>query len=376
MSTKPKQSQGNPAKIKVSRVKRTQKKSGISKRREKRDDTSSEEEQQQSSVSEDEPSDNDEMSDDETLLGKRHWDRSKKRMDPEELKKTCQSLLDANKGILRSIIYADPCMRYIDDESNRAGSASSHYNTMSLSDLKKLPVNEISAKNSVCLLWSFGPLLEQSMDLLRAWGFQYLTMFEVWVKTTNGRVCGPRQGYYTKQTCEYLLLGKKPGGTPHKLTKNGSKHYNVHLEDSTEHSRKPETFRKIIDDVFWNVPKIELFARISTDPNWDYWGNETKKFNGSTEDTSEELITQIRAMQLETVEKISKSKLKKGHLIDPKNRYGADINNQTTIRCFFKPVKKEEEEEEDREPILIEKEEEEEDDNVVENPAKINKQED
>lgn len=42
-----------------------------------------------------------------------------------------------------------------------------------------------------------------------------------------------------------------------------------------KHSQKPETFHEIIETMFPNVPKLEMFAR-SERAGWDAWGNESE----------------------------------------------------------------------------------------------------
>jgi N6-adenosine-specific RNA methylase IME4 len=43
--------------------------------------------------------------------------------------------------------------------------------------------------------------------------------------------------------------------------------------ERAEHSAKPEEFRKIIDGMYPNGPRVELFARKNTD-GWVAWGNQ------------------------------------------------------------------------------------------------------
>lgn len=45
-----------------------------------------------------------------------------------------------------------------------------------------------------------------------------------------------------------------------------------------EHSRKPEYVQDMIELMYPNTKKIELFARRSRE-GWDVWGNETTKFD-------------------------------------------------------------------------------------------------
>lgn len=42
-----------------------------------------------------------------------------------------------------------------------------------------------------------------------------------------------------------------------------------------EHSKKPDEIRDRIVELFGDLPRIELFARVKI-PNWDCWGNEVE----------------------------------------------------------------------------------------------------
>ena len=76
-------------------------------------------------------------------------------------------------------------------------------------------------------------------------------------------------------------------GTKGKIKKLKSNNHeyisNTFLKDSTVHSQKPKYVSEIIDKMFLNVPKIELFARESSNENWNYWGNEINKFGNIKE---------------------------------------------------------------------------------------------
>ena len=49
----------------------------------------------------------------------------------------------------------------------------------------------------------------------------------------------------------------------------------VMREKSTKHSKKPECAYEMIEDMFPNATKIELFARNKRD-GWMSWGNEVE----------------------------------------------------------------------------------------------------
>ena len=90
-----------------------------------------------------------------------------------------------------------------------SGLANQHYSTMSLKDLKKLNVKDIAAKDCILFLWTTGPQMKNSIELMNAWGFAHKTMFMTWIKTTKGEVKANRLGFYTRQSCEYVLMGSR-----------------------------------------------------------------------------------------------------------------------------------------------------------------------
>ena len=84
-----------------------------------------------------------------------------------------------------NIIYADPAWSYKDKRDKHpriSGGASVHYNTMSVDEIKKLPVNEIADKNCMLFLWTTFPNLQEGLDVVKAWGFDYRTLGFSWIK--------------------------------------------------------------------------------------------------------------------------------------------------------------------------------------------------
>lgn len=71
-----------------------------------------------------------------------------------------------------NIIYADPPWSYkVWSKKGQGRSAEQHYSTMTPEDIKSLPVREISADNSVLLLWVIYPYLKEGLEVMDSWGF-------------------------------------------------------------------------------------------------------------------------------------------------------------------------------------------------------------
>jgi hypothetical protein len=169
-----------------------------------------------------------------------------------------------------SILYADPPWDYDGriqhNTVETTGSAQTHYNTMTLEDLKKLNVKEKCNKDCLLFMWSSSPHLKQALELMEAWGFEYKTIAFVWDKQK------PNPGYYTISSVEICLVGKR-GTIP---TPRGARNIRQFLsEKRTEHSRKPDEIRNRIVQMFPTQKKLELFARQRTE-GWDVFGNEVE----------------------------------------------------------------------------------------------------
>jgi len=74
-------------------------------------------------------------------------------------------------------ILADPPRRYrnINTGGSMQSGASAKYPTMSLEEIKQLPINKIAAKNSILFLWATTPLLDETFEIMKAWGYLYKT---------------------------------------------------------------------------------------------------------------------------------------------------------------------------------------------------------
>ena len=82
-----------------------------------------------------------------------------------------------------NVIYADPPWSYrVWSDKGKGRSAESHYSTMSIEDIKKLPIGKLADKDCALFMWITFPLLEEMGEVLKAWGFKYKTVAFVWIK--------------------------------------------------------------------------------------------------------------------------------------------------------------------------------------------------
>lgn len=168
-----------------------------------------------------------------------------------------------------NIIYADPPWSYKD--SGCRGAAAKHYDTMSVEDICALPIQEISANDSVLFMWATYPKLPEALQVIKAWGFEYKTIAFQWVKTYKsgfGEFLG--MGRWTRSNTEPCLLAKK--GKPKRISGGVSQ---LIFSPIRQHSQKPPEVRTKIIKLMGELPRVELFARERVD-GWDAWGNEVQ----------------------------------------------------------------------------------------------------
>jgi N6-adenosine-specific RNA methylase IME4 len=134
---------------------------------------------------------------------------------------------------------------------------------MSLDAICALPVGDLFTPDAVLFLWTTGPHLADALTALGRWGFTYVTNL-VWEKDSIGL------GYWVRNQHEILLVAKRgkmrcppPDRRPPSV---------IHAP-RREHSEKPDEVYALIENMYPELPRIELFARRRR-PGWTAWGNE------------------------------------------------------------------------------------------------------
>jgi N6-adenosine-specific RNA methylase IME4 len=172
-------------------------------------------------------------------------------------------------GFRAGTIAVDPPWPFT-QYSERA-SRTDHYDTMSLDEMKALPIKALAAENCAVLLWCTWPNMPMSLEVIEAWGLKYSGLGFDWVKLTpDGKSLHKGQGYNTRQNPEPCIIAKL--GSPLRLDED------VHCVIMTPvgaHSEKPdEAYRRM--QRLYGAPYLEMFARKRRE-GWMTWGNEIER---------------------------------------------------------------------------------------------------
>ena len=169
-------------------------------------------------------------------------------------------------------ILADPPWQF----QNRTGKIApehkrlSRYGTLTLDDIKALPVAEAAQETAHLYLWVPNALLPEGLAVMQAWGFNYKSNI-VWQKVRkDGGPDGRGVGFYFRNVTELLLFGVR--GKNARTLQPGRTQVNIMSTRKREHSRKPDEQYELIQACSPG-PYLELFAR-GARPDWTIWGNQ------------------------------------------------------------------------------------------------------
>lgn len=176
-------------------------------------------------------------------------------------------------------VLADPPWRFL----NRTGKMApehkrlARYSTLTLEEIKAIPVADAVAEPAHLYLWVPNALLPEGLQVLEAWGFQYKSNL-VWHKIRkDGGPDGRGVGFYFRNVTELLLFGTR--GKNARTLAPGRKQVNFVKTQKREHSRKPDEIYPIIERCSPG-PYLELFAR-GQRPGWTQWGNQVEDYEPS-----------------------------------------------------------------------------------------------
>lgn len=214
-----------------------------------------------------------------------------------------------------SIITCDPPWAFSDklSQSNVKRGAEANYPTMSMDDIKKLPIKDLASKDGTILcLWCPSSLLKEGIEVMNCFGFQ-LRQTYIWNKIKkkpleklkkkilkelrNSKTSkkdllklvsdivdsedlndslGFGLGRLFRQCHEIALVGINNTAIYKKLKNKSQRSVSMFMNE--KHSKKPEMLQDSLElmfpgSVLEKMNKIELFARRKRD-GWTTLGNE------------------------------------------------------------------------------------------------------
>ena len=170
------------------------------------------------------------------------------------------------------LIYADPPWKQSKGGKKSVRENSSgkplDYPTCSLDEIKEhlRLATESTTENSILFLWTIDKYLFEAQQIAESLGYK-LHARMIWDKIT-----GIPAAFTVRYVHEYLLYMYKGKLTPVAKDERGKIH-TVFRERVTKHSKKPDIAYEIIERLYPDLKKLEMYARETRD-GWDSFGNE------------------------------------------------------------------------------------------------------
>lgn len=170
------------------------------------------------------------------------------------------------------LIYADPPWKQSKGGKKSVRENSSgkplDYPTCSLDEIKEhlRLATESTTENSILFLWTIDKYLFEAQQIAESLGYK-LHARMIWDKVT-----GIPAAFTVRYGHEYLLYMYKGKLTPVAKDERGKIH-TVFRERVTKHSKKPDIAYEIIERLYPDLKKLEMYARETRD-GWDSFGNE------------------------------------------------------------------------------------------------------
>jgi len=180
-----------------------------------------------------------------------------------EQKGIIESGINTPKGKYDLIVF-DPPWSYGAKYNPQARRVANPYPEMSNEEIKdiEIPAN----KDCILWFWTTHKFIWNAKEIMDSWGFEYKGIL-TWNKEKMG------MGDWFRMQCEFCLLGIK--GKP---LWNVNNLRDIISEPRREHSRKPESFYKMIDKNFVGK-KLDYFSRQQR-KGWEVFGNDINKYVG------------------------------------------------------------------------------------------------
>lgn len=169
-------------------------------------------------------------------------------------------------------IIADPPWDYAPTSRHRklSGYSEGQYKPITTQDLCNLPVGNLANDDSVLFLWTAWPFIKDALQVLDAWGFDFVTGLP-WVKVDSKEQLTYGVGYWFRGCTEPILVGKRKRAYRSNLSGI--------ISQELGHSRKPEHIHELVERGGFPQPYLELFGRQERQ-GWTVVGDECPSTKG------------------------------------------------------------------------------------------------
>ncbi|MCC3167010.1 MT-A70 family methyltransferase [Streptococcus sanguinis] len=184
--------------------------------------------------------------------------------------------MDLIENVGYEIVYADPPWPKKKGgirKSRPNQSRELDYRTISLEEIKELLSLVKTADVHNFFVWTVDEFLYDTEKMMKGIGYKLHARI-IWDKEN-----GVAPAFTIRYAHEYLLWFYKPGKMLKPCNEMRGKYTTVLREKSTKHSKKPQVAYEMLEKMFPETRRLEMFAR-NTRKGWDSFGDEVEKMKG------------------------------------------------------------------------------------------------
>jgi len=165
---------------------------------------------------------------------------------------------------MTAVLVADPPW-LLDDALGKRG-ATFHYACMTLDQIIGITLPTLGT-DAVLFLWRLGSMQSEALAVARGWGFVPKAEL-VWIKTTKHGKRHFGMGRYVRASHETCLIATRGKARPERRDVRSTFEAPVGV-----HSAKPDKFYSIVESLYPESIRYELFARRAR-PGWWQFGDQ------------------------------------------------------------------------------------------------------
>lgn len=163
------------------------------------------------------------------------------------------------------VLVADPPWKFADTLPGKGRGAAKHYDVLDLEGIKSFPLPEL-APDCYLFMWRVAAMVEESYEVVRAWGFTPKAEI-IWDKKTKTGKEHFGMGHHVRASHETCIIAVR--GAPKPISRSVRSKFDGTV---TRHSEKPDEFYEIVEQMC-KGPYAEIFARRHRE-GWQCFGNE------------------------------------------------------------------------------------------------------
>ena len=134
-----------------------------------------------------------------------------------------------------------------------------------ISEIHKYVFDNLAEEKHNVFMWTIDKYLHDTEQMMKSLGYELHARF-IWDKEN-----GVAPAFTVRFSHEYLLWFYKKGNMLMPIKETRGKYKTVLRESSVKHSKKPLCAYEMLEDMFPESTKLEMFAR-SQRKGWDCWG--------------------------------------------------------------------------------------------------------